>query len=171
MSKYNLRRKLLSRTKAEETIERERAAGRRVVFTNGCFDLLHVGHARYLDAARRQGDCLIVAVNADATVRALKGPGRPVLPLDERMRVLAALASVDYVVAFEEPTPAELLRELRPHVLVKGGDYTIDEVIGRDIVWAGGGDVCVIPPVEGLSTTRTVERIQAASSKRSKDPK
>jgi D-beta-D-heptose 7-phosphate kinase/D-beta-D-heptose 1-phosphate adenosyltransferase len=132
-----------------------------VVFTNGCFDLLHVGHVRYLDAARRRGDCLLVAVNADATVRALKGPGRPVLGLDERMRILAGLASVDYVVAFDEPTPRELLEALRPDVLVKGGDYAIDEVIGRDTVWACGGEVHIVPPVEGLSTTQTVERIQA----------
>jgi len=163
MAKVDLPSKRLTRTQAREAIDREQKAGRRVVFTNGCFDLLHVGHVRYLEAAKRKGDRLIVAVNADSTVRELKGPGRPILPLDERMRILAALSAVDYVVDFGEPTPAEILRELRPKVLVKGGDYAIEEVIGRDIVWESGGEVCVIPVTEGLSTTQTVEQIRRST--------
>jgi D-beta-D-heptose 7-phosphate kinase/D-beta-D-heptose 1-phosphate adenosyltransferase len=136
-----------------------------VVFTNGCFDLLHVGHVRYLEAARRKGDVLVVGVNGDATVGELKGAGRPILPLDERMRILAALAAVDYVVAFDEPTPHGLLRELRPDVLVKGGDYGIEGVVGREVVWEYGGEVCVVPATEGLSTSRTVERIRGERGK------
>jgi len=163
MSKVDLQSKRLTRTQARKAIEREQKAGRRVVFTNGCFDLLHVGHVRYLEAAKRKGDRLIVAVNADATVRDLKGPGRPILPLDERMRILAALSAVDFVVDFDEPTPAEILRELRPNVLAKGGDYAIEEIVGRDTVWESGGEVCVIPMTEGLSTTGTLERIKGSS--------
>jgi len=139
----------------------ERQAGRRIVFTNGCFDLLHIGHVRYLEAARQKGDLLIVAVNCDAAVRSLKGEGRPVLPLDERLRIVAALCAVDYVVPFDEPTPAELLREIRPAVLVKGGDYTIGQVVGREIVQEHGGEVCVIPATEGISTTQTVQRMRS----------
>ena len=160
MSKVTLGRKRLSRKQAKETIDRERGAGRRIVFTNGCFDLLHVGHVRYLEVARQKGDRLIVAVNGDATVRALKGSGRPILPLDQRLRIISALTAVDYVVAFDEPTPCELLRELRPDVLVKGGDYDLDGVVGREIVWDYGGEVCVVPPTEGLSTSQTVEQIR-----------
>jgi D-beta-D-heptose 7-phosphate kinase/D-beta-D-heptose 1-phosphate adenosyltransferase len=160
MARVDLSRKRLSREQAKTVIEGERRAGRRVVFTNGCFDLLHVGHVRYLEEARRKGDVLIVAVNADAAVRALKGAERPILPLDERLRILAALAAVDYVVPFEEPTPHALLRELRPDVLVKGGDYGVEGVVGREIVWEYGGEVCVVPATEGLSTSRTVERIR-----------
>jgi D-beta-D-heptose 7-phosphate kinase/D-beta-D-heptose 1-phosphate adenosyltransferase len=160
MSKTNLSRKLLSRSNLKKKIDRERQAGRRIVFTNGCFDLLHVGHVRYLEAARCKGDLLVVAVNADATVRDLKGPGRPILPLDQRLRILAALSAVSYVVPFEEPTPHALLRELRPDVLIKGGDYGIDGVVGREIVWDYGGEVCVVPGAEGMSTTETVARIQ-----------
>jgi D-beta-D-heptose 7-phosphate kinase/D-beta-D-heptose 1-phosphate adenosyltransferase len=160
MAKLARRNKRLSRDQAKRIIDGERRAGRRIVFTNGCFDLLHVGHVRYLEQARRLGDVLIVAVNADATVRDLKGGNRPILPLDERLRIVAALAAVDYVVPFEEPTPHELLRELRPDVLVKGGDYGVDGVVGREIVWEYGGQVCVVPATEGLSTSRTVERIR-----------
>jgi len=161
MSRVNLREKILGREQAKRVIDDERKAGRRIVFTNGCFDLLHVGHVRYLQEARRQGDVLIVAVNADAMVRELKGPGRPILPLDERLRILAALACVDYVVAFDDPTPCALLSELRPDVLVKGGDYGIEGVVGREIVWSYGGEVRVVPATEGLSTTRTVEQIRS----------
>jgi len=165
MARSNSSNKILSREQAKRVVEEERKAGRRIVFTNGCFDLLHVGHVRYLEEARRHGDVLIVAVNADATVRELKGPGRPVLPLDERLRIVAALACVSCVIPFEEPTPCELLRELRPDVLVKGGDYTVEGVVGREIVWGYGGEVRVIAATEGLSTSRTVERIRGGGGK------
>jgi len=164
MSKVELRRKRLSRDRVKQVIDAEKAAGRRVVFTNGCFDLLHAGHVRYLEAARRLGNVLLVAVNSDASVRQLKGEGRPILPLDERLRIVQALSAVDYVVAFDEPTPRELLSELKPDVLVKGGDYGVEGVIGREIVWAYGGEVCVVPATEDLSTTQTVERMRTSRS-------
>jgi D-beta-D-heptose 7-phosphate kinase/D-beta-D-heptose 1-phosphate adenosyltransferase len=164
MSRTDLSRKLLSRSNLKKKIDRERQVGRRIVFTNGCFDLLHVGHVRYLQAARQKGDVLVVAVNADAMVRDLKGPGRPILPLDQRLRILAALSAVNYAVPFEEPTPHAVLRELRPDVLVKGGDYDVDGVVGREVVWGYGGEICVVPGAEGLSTTQTVARIQGGGS-------
>lgn len=132
----------------------------RVVFTNGCFDILHRGHVAYLCAARALGDRLIVGVNTDASIRRLKGPGRPVNSENERAYVLAALACVDAVTLFDEDTPAELIDVLRPDVLVKGGDYTPDRVVGREIVEAGGGRVVIIPYIEGRSTTGIIERIR-----------
>jgi len=161
MARVNLSNKHLSRARVKEKIEQERRAGRKIVFTNGCFDLLHVGHVRYLSEARQKGDLLVVGVNTDDTVRDLKGPGRPILPLDERMRILAALESVSYVVAFGEPTPYELIGEVRPDVLVKGGDYEINQIVGRDIVWADGGEVCTIPLTEAVSTSKIVKKIRS----------
>jgi len=158
MARVDLSRKRLTSEPVRTIVERE--AGRRIVFTNGCFDLLHVGHVRYLERARQKGDLLIVAINSDATVRSLKGEGRPILPLDERLRIVAALSAVDYVIPFDEPTPCDLLRQLRPDVLVKGGDYTIDQVVGREIVQEYGGEVYVIPAIKGVSTTQTVQRMR-----------
>ncbi len=137
-----------------------RAAGRRLVFTNGCFDILHVGHARYLAAARRLGDALLVAANSDASVRALKGEGRPVMNEAERAEMLAALSSVDFVTVFDEDSPRGLISELLPDVLVKGGDYALDEIHGREEVEAAGGRVLSLPFVEGASTTEIIERIK-----------
>ena len=137
-----------------------RAEGRRLVFTNGCFDLLHVGHVRYLAAARRLGDALLVAVNSDRSVRALKGAGRPVTNEAERAEVLAALAAVDFVTVFDEESPRALIGELLPDVLVKGGDYALDEIHGREEVEAAGGRVLALPFVEGASTTNILERVQ-----------
>ena len=136
-----------------------RADGRRVVFTNGCFDLLHVGHIRYLQRARALGDCLILGLNSDASVRRLKGEKRPLIGEQDRAHVLAALACVDHVVLFDDDTPLELIRAIRPDVLVKGGDYTREGVVGHEIVEEGGGRVELIPVVEGASTSRIVERI------------
>ena len=137
-----------------------RAAGRRVVFTNGVFDLLHPGHVRYLQAARAEGDALIVGVNSDRSVRAVKGPTRPVTPEAERAEILAALACVDAVVIFDEDTPAEIIRRVQPDVLVKGADWPADQIVGRDTVEARGG-VVVRAPIEGeYSTTAIVERIR-----------
>lgn len=136
-----------------------REAGRRVVLTNGCFDLLHPGHVRYLAAARAEGDTLMVAVNSDRSVGALKGPARPVVAEAERMEVVAALASVDYVFPFDEDTPAEIVRQIRPDVLVKGADWPADEIVGRDEVEAYGGRVVRIPVAEGFSTSGLVRRI------------
>ena len=138
-----------------------RARGQRIVFTNGCFDLMHIGHTRYLEAARALGDVLVVGVNSDASVRALnKAPGRPIIPAEQRAEVIAALGCVDYVVLFDEADPAALIAALQPDVLVKGGDWTPDRIIGRDIVEARGGTVRTIPLVPGVSTTCLVERIQ-----------
>jgi D-beta-D-heptose 7-phosphate kinase/D-beta-D-heptose 1-phosphate adenosyltransferase len=141
--------------------EREalRRSGRTLVFTNGCFDLLHVGHVRYLAQARAMGDRLVVAVNADETVAGLKGKGRPLVPLDDRMEVLAALEVVDYVVAFDEETPARVIRELDPDVLVKGGDWAPDQIVGRDSVEAAGGHVVSLPFTTGQSTSLLIDRI------------
>ncbi|MCA1594238.1 MAG: D-glycero-beta-D-manno-heptose 1-phosphate adenylyltransferase [Acidobacteria bacterium] len=138
-----------------------RAAGRRLVFTNGCFDILHVGHVRYLQAARELGDALLVAINSDRSVRLLKGAGRPVLNEAERAEMLAALASVDFVTVFDEESPRRLIAEVLPDVLVKGGDYALDEIHGREEVEAAGGRVLALPFVEGVSTTGIIERIVA----------
>lgn len=137
-----------------------RAQGETVVFTNGCFDIVHAGHVGYLDTARQQGDRLIVAVNSDESVRRLKGVGRPINSCDRRMAVLAALESVDWVVSFSGDTPEALLQSTRPEVLVKGGDYSIDQVVGAEMVKSWGGSVKVLDFVENVSTTRIVEKIR-----------
>ncbi len=136
--------------------------GLRVVFTNGCFDLLHPGHVGYLEEARSWGDALIVAVNTDASARRLgKGLGRPVNSEGDRARVLAGLAAVDRVVLFDEDTPLEILTVLQPDVLVKGGDYRLEEVVGRELIQARGGQVRVLPFREGYATSRLLERLRS----------
>jgi len=144
-----------------DALARRRAAGQRIVFTNGCFDLLHPGHVRYLEAARALGDALVVGLNDDDSVRRLKGPGRPVLQLAERAEVLAALAAVDHVVAFAEDTPLPLIELLEPDVLVKGADWAEDEIVGSDVVRRRGGRVERIDLVPGVSTTELIRRIRA----------
>lgn len=139
--------------------ERLRESGLKLVFTNGCFDLLHPGHVRYLTEARRLGDRLIVAVNGDETVAKLKGKKRPLVPEAERMEVLSALVMVDYVIPFDEETPARVIQELLPDILVKGGDWPIDQIVGRDTVEAAGGRVVSLPFAEGYSTTGLIEQI------------
>ena len=141
--------------------EDARAHGEKIVFTNGCFDILHAGHVTYLEQARAQGDRLIVAINDDASVSRLKGPGRPINAVDRRMAVLAGLGAVDWVVSFSEDTPERLLKQVQPDVLVKGGDYGIDQVVGADIVQAYGGEVRVLGLVENSSTTAIVEKIRS----------
>jgi len=138
---------------------RLRRLGRRVVFTNGCFDLIHPGHIRYLQEARRLGDALIVALNSDRSVRELKGASRPILDQNERAEVMAALGCVDYVTIFDQITPREIIAALLPDVLVKGGDWDLDRIVGRDEVEAAGGQVLSLPFVEGCSTTDIIERI------------
>ena len=137
-----------------------RAGGKKVVFTNGVFDLLHPGHVRYLQAARREGDALIIGVNSDRSVRANKGPARPMIPEAERAELLAALACVDAVVIFDEDTPAAIIRRVQPDVLVKGADWAADQIVGRDTVEARGGKVVRIPIEQGWSTTAILERIR-----------
>ena len=139
--------------------ERLRKAGSQVVFTNGCFDLIHPGHVRYLQEARRLGDVLIVALNSDRSVRELKGPTRPILDEHERAEIIAALGCVDYSIVFDQSTPLELLAALRPEILVKGGDYSIDQIVGREEVEAAGGRVVSLALVDGVSTTEIVDRI------------
>lgn len=141
-------------------IEDARAQGEKIVFTNGCFDIIHAGHVGYLDSARRLGDRLVLAVNGDESIRRLKGPGRPINTLERRMAVLAALEAVDYVVAFDTDTPEPLLEKIKPDVLVKGGDYSVDQVVGADIVNAYGGRVEVLDFVEDISTTHIVQKIR-----------
>lgn len=137
-----------------------RRDGKRVVFTNGCFDLLHPGHVRYLTEARGLGEALIVGLNSDRSVRALKGEGRPILDANERAEVIGALEAVDCVVVFDEDTPRDLIARLLPDVLVKGGDWPLDQIIGRKEVEAAGGKVVSLPYVEGSSTSDLIERIR-----------
>jgi rfaE bifunctional protein nucleotidyltransferase chain/domain len=136
-----------------------------VVFTNGCFDILHPGHVDYLQRARSLGSCLVVGLNSDASVRRLKGPLRPVNDETSRALVLAALACVDYVIVFHEDTPYELIRTVEPDVLVKGGDWSVDRIVGRDLVEGLGGRVLSIPLLKGYSTTAIVDRIVAMHGK------
>lgn len=140
--------------------ERLRREGTRVVFTNGCFDLLHPGHVRYLAEARALGDALIVALNSDRSVRLLKGEGRPILKEGERAEVMAALESVDFVVVFDQDTPQDLIARLLPDVLVKGGDWSVDQIVGREEVEAAGGKAVSLPYVEGSSTSEIIDRIR-----------
>jgi rfaE bifunctional protein nucleotidyltransferase chain/domain len=139
--------------------EQSRKSGRRVVFTNGCFDILHVGHVRYLNQARALGDVLIVAVNSDRSVRQIKGASRPIIPEMERAEVIAALASVDYVFLFDDPTPERIIDAVLPDVLVKGADWALSNVIGRDTVERAGGAVLTIPLVEGTSTSEIIRKV------------
>jgi rfaE bifunctional protein nucleotidyltransferase chain/domain len=147
-----------------EGLLRERArwktAGVRVALTNGCFDLLHPGHVALLERARAEGDLLVVAINSDASVRALKGDARPLLPEAERAEALRALEAVDRVVVYDEPTPLELIERLRPDVLVKGADWAEDAIVGREVVEGDGGRVVRVPLLDGRSTTQLVERIR-----------
>jgi D-beta-D-heptose 7-phosphate kinase/D-beta-D-heptose 1-phosphate adenosyltransferase len=140
-------------------LEMEREKGRTVVFTNGCFDLLHVGHVKYLQKARRLGDLLVLGLNSDESIRRLKGPRRPLINQDERAHILAALDCIDYLVIFDEDTPLELIEALRPKILVKGGDYSPEGVVGKDLVESFGGRVELIQFVDGKSTTNIIEKI------------
>jgi len=154
-----MRRKLFSSDELRPLVAERQARGEKIVFTNGCFDLLHIGHVRYLEAARAEGSCLIVALNSDDSVRRLKGERRPLLQADQRSRVIGALSSVDYVTFFNEDDPRELIKKLRPDVLVKGGDYGINQVLGREEIWSWGGRVVTIPVVPDSSTSAIVEKI------------
>ncbi|MEX9870006.1 bifunctional D-glycero-beta-D-manno-heptose-7-phosphate kinase/D-glycero-beta-D-manno-heptose 1-phosphate adenylyltransferase HldE [Providencia huaxiensis] len=154
---------VMTESELKQAVENARLRGERVVMTNGCFDILHAGHVSYLANARKLGDRLIVAVNSDASTRSLKGETRPVNPLEQRMTVLGALGSVDWVVAFEEDTPQRLIAEILPDILVKGGDYRPEEIAGSAEVWAAGGEVKVLNFEDGISTTNIIKNIMKTS--------
>lgn len=157
--------KIRTRAGLLEALAPLRADRKRIVFTNGCFDLLHIGHTRYLQAAREMGDILVVGVNSDASIRTLnKGSGRPIVPEAQRAELLAALGCVDYVVVFDESDPQSLIADLQPDVLVKGGDWAPDQILGREIVETRGGSVCTIPLTPDVSTTTLIERIRTSSA-------
>jgi D-beta-D-heptose 7-phosphate kinase/D-beta-D-heptose 1-phosphate adenosyltransferase len=157
--------KVTARETLASLLADHRREGQRIVFTNGCFDLMHIGHIRYLQAARNLGDVLVIGVNSDESVRALhKGADRPLVPDVQRAEVLAALACVDYVTIFPEPDPGSLIATLQPDILVKGGDWSLDRIVGRETVEARGGRVQTIPLVPGVSTTILVERIRSTKA-------
>jgi D-beta-D-heptose 7-phosphate kinase/D-beta-D-heptose 1-phosphate adenosyltransferase len=154
-----LKEKVKSKELLCKTIEDLKKKGKRIVFTNGCFDLLHLGHVRYLEKSKSLGDILVVGVNSDRSVRSLKGPERPILPEEERTEILSSLACVDFVTIFDELTPLELISSLQPHILVKGGDWTKEAVVGREVVEQSGGEVVILPFIEGSSTSNLIETI------------
>lgn len=154
-----MREKIKSWEELKGIVDKAKAEGKRVVFTNGCFDLIHVGHTRYLQEAKKYGDIFIIAVNSDSSVRSLKGENRPIIPEEERAEVVASLGCVDYVTIFPEPDPLRLITYLRPNYLVKGGDWAEDSIIGKDVVEAEGGKVIRIPVIEGAATTNIVQKV------------
>ena len=164
----NAVQKILDRYSLKAKVDLLRQSGEVVVFTNGCFDLLHVGHVRYLQKARKQGDCLLVAVNSDSSVQQIKGPGRPIIPDNQRAEVVAALDCVDWVTIFDEPDPLVLIRLLKPDVLVKGSDWPEEKIIGAPEVKEAGGKVLRIPFEAEISTSDIFKRIRTASGNKTK---
>ena len=163
MSDFNaiLKKKILSQEEIVRIVNIHRFFKKKIVFTNGCFDILHPGHVYYLNQARSLGDVLVVGLNSDDSVKRLnKGAERPIHPQDKRADVLAALLCVDYISIFDEDTPLELIQKIKPDVLVKGGDYTIDKIVGADFVQSYGGSVAIIPLLEGYSTTDIVNKLK-----------
>jgi D-beta-D-heptose 7-phosphate kinase/D-beta-D-heptose 1-phosphate adenosyltransferase len=161
-----MREKIKKRDDLRKVVEGFKAKGKRIVFTNGCFDLLHIGHIRYLEEAKSLGDILVVGVNSDRSVRGLKGPNRPILPEEERAEILSGLECVSYITIFDESTPLELISTLQPHVLVKGGDWTKESTVGKEVVERLGGEVVILPFVEGSSTSNLIETILKRYEKR-----
>ncbi len=164
------RAKLLSRPAALRVARQAQRRGERLVFSNGCFDLLHIGHVRSLEQARALGDRLLVAVNGDASARRLKGPSRPIVPARQRAEIVAGLACVDWVVIFSEPTPLGLIQALRPAVLAKGGDWTLDAIVGRAEVEGWGGRVVRLRQVPRARTSRLLKRIALSRGSRAERP-
>ncbi|MBW2560441.1 MAG: D-glycero-beta-D-manno-heptose 1-phosphate adenylyltransferase [Deltaproteobacteria bacterium] len=164
---------ILSREDLKERIAALKGEGKRIVFTNGCFDILHIGHVKYLEQAKGLGDILVLAINSDSSVRFIKGPLRPVVPEDERAYIMASLKVVDYVTIFDEDTPLALIEYIEPDILVKGGDWSQDAIVGRDSVEKRGGGVIIIPQVIdtstdlSASTTNMIDRITKAYPKKS----
>ena len=157
----NTESKILKRTEASLLVKTWKEEGKKVVFTNGCFDLLHLGHVDYLEKARNFGDKMVVGVNTNASVSKLKGPSRPICPEYSRLRVLASLAFVDAVVLFDEETPLELIETLSPNILVKGSDYEIKDIVGAKHVFSTGGQVKTVELVEGFSTSNIISKIKS----------
>jgi D-beta-D-heptose 7-phosphate kinase/D-beta-D-heptose 1-phosphate adenosyltransferase len=157
--------KVMTKEQLAPLLQQARAQKKRIVFTNGCFDLMHIGHTRYLRAAKVLGDVLVVGVNSDASVRSLnKAPDRPIVPEAQRAEVVAALGSVDYVILFNELDPQSLIAALQPDILVKGGDWAVERIVGRETVEAHGGKVTTIPLVPGVSTTSLIQRIRTTTT-------
>jgi rfaE bifunctional protein nucleotidyltransferase chain/domain len=156
--------KILDRTILREKLDTLRRNGKKIAFTNGCFDILHVGHVRYLREAKKTADVLVLALNSDSSVRSIKGEKRPLVPEAERAEVLAALEFIDFITIFPEITPLELINYLKPDILIKGGDWPEEKVVGREEVKKWGGRVVLIPEVEGKSTTNIVEKIKSVYS-------
>ena len=157
-------RGLKTKLKALEIIKNEIQAlqqqGKKIVFTNGCFDILHAGHVDIFQQARNLGDALVVAVNSDISIKKIKGEKRPVVPQAQRMQILAALEAIDYVVIFEEENPLKIIKELQPDILVKGGDWPVETIVGREIVEKKGGKVISVPLMKGISTTNIIEEVK-----------
>ncbi len=161
-----MREKIKTKEDLHRIVEDLKKKGKRIVFTNGCFDLLHLGHIRYLEKAKSLGDILVVGVNSDRSVQSLKGPERPILPEEERAEILSGLECVDYITLFDGLTPLELISSLQPHILVKGGDWAKETTIGREVVERSGGEVVILPFVEGSSTSNLIETILKRYEKR-----
>ena len=161
-----MKEKIKTKEDLHRIVEDLKKKGKRIVFTNGCFDLLHLGHIRYLEKAKSLGDILVVGVNSDRSVRNLKGPERPILPEEERAEILSSLGCVDYITVFDELTPLELISSLQPHILVKGGDWTKETTVGKEVVERSGGEVVILPFVEGSSTSNLIETILKRYEKR-----
>ena len=161
-----MKQKIKKREELLMSITDLKARGKRIVFTNGCFDLLHVGHIRYLEQAKTLGDILVVGVNSDASVRKLKGPKRPILSAEDRTEILSGLGCVDLITIFDELDPLALIASLQPNVLVKGGDWTKEQTVGKEVVERSGGEVVIIPFVEGASTSNLIETILGRYEKR-----
>jgi len=154
-----MRQKIKVKKELFKIIKDLKAKGKRVVFTNGCFDLLHIGHVRYLEKAKALGDVLVVGVNSDSSVQKLKGSRRPILPEQERAEILSGLGCIDYVALFDEINPLKLITSLKPNVLVKGGDWTKEQTVGKEVVERSGGEVVILPFVKGASTSNLIETI------------
>jgi D-beta-D-heptose 7-phosphate kinase/D-beta-D-heptose 1-phosphate adenosyltransferase len=161
-----LKEKIKTKEDLHRIVEDLKKKGKRIVFTNGCFDLLHLGHIRYLEKAKSLGDILVVGVNSDRSVQSLKGPERPILPEEERAEILSGLECVDYITLFDELTPLELISSLQPHILVKGGNWAKETTVGREVVERSGGEVVILPFVEGSSTSNLIETILKRYEKR-----
>jgi len=157
------KKKIIAFSKAGALSSVLNAKHKKIVFTNGCFDILHAGHVKYLEKAKSLGDLLVLGLNSDCSVRGIKGPSRPIVSEKDRAAVVAALAAVDYVIIFGDPTPLKLIKALKPHVLVKGADWKVEDIVGADFVKSYGGRVAAIPLVKGRSTTRLIQRMSGRS--------